>query len=151
MDRLYIAIRANSHVLNVLEIALASVGLLYLSYLIFLASRGELRNPPVRVIDLLVWSQELATSAGQMQKAYEWQIAQWSAFGTAVLAATLGFISAAILEVWKGTQIGGARGIYIVIALGVISSVALYAVCQYRIQMLRAQFLRLYSALVLLS
>jgi threonine/homoserine/homoserine lactone efflux protein len=56
MDRLYIAIRANSHVLNVLEIVLAYVGLLYLLYLSFLASRGGTKEPagardrPVRLV-----------------------------------------------------------------------------------------------------
>jgi hypothetical protein len=151
MDHLVSAIRANSRFLNELETGLAYIGLAYLLYLCFLASRGQLRNPPIRVIDLLLWSQEPATSVGQIQKAYDWHIAQWSAFGTAVLTAILGFISAVILEVWKGTKIAVPRDIYIVTALGIISSIALYAFSQYRIQRLRTQFLRLYSALALLN
>jgi hypothetical protein len=151
MHKLILATRAESEWLNVLEALLVIGGVAYVCFLILLIRRRELVNIPIRLVDLFVWSRDLTTSASQIQKSYDWQIAQWSSFGTAVLTATLGFISAIVLEVWKGTQLAEGKDKYIVIALGLISSLALYAVCQLRIKILRARFVRLYSALVLLS
>jgi hypothetical protein len=147
MHKLILATRAESEWLNVLEALLVIGGVAYVCFLILLIRRRELVNIPIRLVDLFVWSRDLTTSASQIQKSYDWQIAQWSSFGTAVLTATLGFV----LEVWKGTQLAEGKDKYIVIALGLISSLALYAVCQLRIKILRARFVRLYSALVLLS
>jgi hypothetical protein len=123
----------------------------YVVFLILQILRGRVINVPIRVIDLFILSKNLSTSAAQIQKSYDWQITQWSGFGTAVLTATLGFISAAGLDIWKGAQLPHESNTYTVIGIGIVSSLALYALCQYRVARLRARFSVLYGALALLS
>ena len=97
--------------------------------------------------DLVAWSTELETAAQQVQKAYDWRIAQWSAFGNAVLTATLAFVSAAAVEAFKGTIGTHSLG---AVAFGTFSSLLLYWISQLRVTRLRREFLALYGILVLL-
>jgi len=92
-----------------------------------------------------LWSKDHATSSAQVQKLYDWHIAQWSGFGTAVLTATVGFISAVGLETLKTPTIWDKRGTTALVAIGLASSIVLYALTQLRIQRLREVFRDLYS------
>jgi len=95
--------------------------------------------------EIALWSKDHATSSAQVQKLYDWHIAQWSGFGTAVLTATVGFISAVGLETLKTPTIWDKRGTTALVAIGLASSIVLYALTQLRIQRLREVFRDLYS------
>lgn len=133
-------------------------GLVTVWLYIYLVTRGLWRkalpfprHADVTVGDVLRWSQELATSSSQIQKAYEWEIAQWSGFATVVLTATLGFLSATVLEVLKNPSLLLTREAVSLVGLGVVASLALYGLAQYQIDRLRREFVRLYSLLIILK
>ena len=96
--------------------------------------------------DVLIWSEDLSTSTSQIQKLYDWRISQWTGLGTAVLTATLGFISAAIIEIIKDPKIYN-RLLVSVVGLGVAISVAIYGLCQRRVVSLRREFMAFYALL----
>lgn len=127
------------------------------------------------LLDILIWADNPTLSATQLQKSYDWTIAQWSAFATAILTAVLGFISAVIVDMLKGpsvsvsatsgtsttgaspsTATGGTSSVTAaglsrgVIIAGVLAFVALYAFDQFQISRLNAQFIELFSLFALL-
>jgi hypothetical protein len=95
--------------------------------------------------EIALWSKDHATSSAQVQKLYDWHIAQWSGSGTVVLTATVGFISAVTLETLKTPTIWDKRGTAGLVAIGLTSSTVLYLLIQLRIQRLREVFRDLYS------
>lgn len=101
--------------------------------------------------DILSWSQELNISIAQLQKAYDWRIAQWSSAATAFLSATFAFISATVIETFKNPNILSSPDAVIIVMLGSFASIAIYGVCQYQIRRLRREFVRLYSLLNLIA
>lgn len=97
------------------------------------------------VSDLISLSEEISTSADQLQKAYDWTINQWSNFGNALLVATLGFVSACIIEVYKDSI--KVPHIWIALIVGVVLSTTLYMRCQIEIRKLRNEFMSVYALL----
>jgi len=95
--------------------------------------------------DLAVWSRDHPTSSSQIQKTYEWHIAQWAGFGTAVLTGAVGFISAVTLETLKTPTLWDQRGTRALVVCGIASSLLLYFLTQVRITRLRRLFNGLYS------
>jgi len=102
-----------------------------------------LASPLFEFDDVLDWAEEISTSANQLQKAYDWEINQWSTFGNAILAATLAFISACTLEIMKQTL--KSSHVAAIMIAGVVTSIALYVTCRVRIAKLRNEFLLLYT------
>ncbi len=97
--------------------------------------------------DLVVWAEDLEVAAAQIQKAYEWRIAQWSSFGNAVLTGILAFLSAAAIEAFKGSI---NQGCVLAVGAGTFSAFCLYLISQARMNRLRREFLAIYRALALL-
>ena len=79
------------------------------------------------LMEILLWSEDAPTSVSQIQKSFDWAISQWSGFSTAVLVATLGFLSAAVMEFLKGTLVAWRRQFMTLIILGVLSLLATYS------------------------
>jgi hypothetical protein len=102
-----------------------------------------LTPPQFTFDDLLDWADEIETSAEQLQKGYDWRIAQWSAFASAVLTAMLAFLSACVVELFKGTMLW--RHVAAIMMGGTAASIGLYLVSQVRIAKLRKEFLDQYT------
>lgn len=92
-----------------------------------------------------MWVDDVALSTGQIQKAYDWSIAQWSTLGNAILTAVFFLIATGLVETYKKTLqlphfwswVGGIATLYL----------ASYAFCRLRIHRLRCEFLELYTLL----
>jgi uncharacterized membrane protein len=82
-----------------------------------------------------------------LTKAYDWRVSQWSAFSTALLTATLAFISAVVLEYFKDTLYTNVDLKLRVALLGVMASIFVYLMSQKRISLLKEQFLRVCTLL----
>ena len=108
---------------------------------------GFRTGPQITLGDILTWASDSPVAAAQLQKAFDWQIAQWSAFASTVLTATLGFVATVIVENLKGTLSAMDSRQSLIIAGGVSASLALYAFCHYRIGSLRRNFVELYTLL----
>jgi hypothetical protein len=93
--------------------------------------------------NLIAFLKDLPTSAAQLQKAYDWNIAQWSNFGTTLLTATLGFISACLVALYKGE----IRHLTIAMLAGIAAALCLYLKSQIEINKLKNQFVCVYSFL----
>ena len=100
-------------------------------------------SPLFEFDDVLDWAEEIGTSANQLQKAYDWEISQWSTLGNAVLAALLAFLSACTLEIMKQTL--KSSHVAAIMIAGVATSIALYVICRVRIAKLKNEFLLLYT------
>jgi len=98
------------------------------------------------VADIFDMSAQLSTSASQLQKAYDWTISQWSSFANAVLAATLGFISTCVVELYKESF--KKPHLSIAMAAGIGVSLWLYIRCEIKINELRNEFIYLYELLL---
>jgi hypothetical protein len=85
----------------------------------------DARAADVTVGNILTWVRDISTSSSQLQKRYDWEIAQWSSFATAVLSATLGFISAAVIETLKKPDVFTPGGKLPVVAIGIVASLLL--------------------------
>jgi hypothetical protein len=101
-------------------------------------------EPTVR--DLVVWADDVGLSSGQLQKAYEWRIAQWSALSTAILTAVFFLIATALVELYKQTLRLPHFGLWV--GPGVVGYGCSYIFCRWRIQRLRQEFLALYTLLL---
>jgi hypothetical protein len=101
------------------------------------------------VEDLLNWSEDVAASATQLQKAYDWRINQWSNLANALLAATLAFISTCVVEVYKESF--KKPHLSLAVFFGITFSLGLCLWCQIRITRLRNEFVALYSLLAFLA
>ena len=101
-------------------------------------------------MDVILWSEHIPTSAAQVQKSYDWTIAQWSGIAAAALTAILGLLSATIVEMLKGTLVVGRGRLFVAVGAGVSSLLAVCGLCQYEITQLNNDFLTLYAVLALL-
>lgn len=104
-------------------------------------------SPEYYLADLLIWSHKAAESTLNLTKAYDWRVSQWSAFSTALLTATLAFISAVVLEYFKDTLYTNVDLKLRVALLGVMASILVYLMSQKRISLLKEQFLRVCTLL----
>jgi len=104
-------------------------------------------SPEYYLADLLIWSHKAAESMLNLTKAYDWRVSQWSAFSTALLTATLAFISAVVLEYFKDTLYTNVDLKLRVALLGVMASIFVYLMSQKRISLLKEQFLRVCTLL----
>jgi hypothetical protein len=102
------------------------------------------------LMDILRWSQHVETSAAQIQKSYDWKITQWSGLGSAILTATLGFVSAVVVEVLKGTKVLTKADFVLIVVTGAAALLAAYAFTHFQVSALNTEFLRLYNLLALL-
>jgi len=84
------------------------------------------------VYDVLTWADDVNLSIAQVQKAYDWRIAQRAAFANAVLTAIFAFLSSAVIETYKET----------VVYFGI------YLFFRWEIRRLRQEFLALYTLLL---
>jgi hypothetical protein len=95
--------------------------------------------------EIVVWVDEVAVSIGQIQKSYDWSIAQWATLGNAILTAVFVLIATGLVETYKKTLqlphfwswVAGIAMLYL----------ASYAFCRFRIERLRREFLELYTLL----
>jgi hypothetical protein len=95
--------------------------------------------------DLLNFTEDVATSAGQLQKAYDWNISQWSTLGNTLLTATLAFISTCVVELYKESF--KRPDLSVVMLAGALISIGLYLKCQLEIHKLKSEFVYFYSIL----
>jgi hypothetical protein len=102
------------------------------------------------LLDIILWSEDVSISAPQIQKTYDWTIAQWSGIATAALTATLGFLSTVVVETLKGTTLTSAPVFMGAVAIGVGSSVAISAFCHFQMNALNNDFATLYDVLTFL-
>jgi hypothetical protein len=93
--------------------------------------------------NLVSFLKDLPTSAGQLQKAYDWNISQWSNFGTTLLTGTLGFITTCLVAFYKGE----IKHLTITMLVGVAAALCLYLKSQIEINKLKNQFMYWYSLL----
>jgi len=98
------------------------------------------------VYDIVVWADDVGLSSGQVQKAYDWRIAQWGALSNAILTAVFFLFASGLIETYKQTLklphfwswVGSALCLY-----GLC-----YVFCRWRIRQLRREFLTLYTLLL---
>lgn len=96
--------------------------------------------------DVVIWADDVALSSGQMQKAYDWRIAQWATLSNAILTAIFVLIGSALVEIYKrslqlphfGWLAGGTVAVYVLC----------YGFCRWKIRRLRQEFLALYTLLL---
>jgi hypothetical protein len=110
-----------------------------------------LRGIYPRYSELALWLRDFPTSAAQIQKTYDWRIAQWSALGTAVLTTSLGFLSGAALELIKNPALWHTTDELRILSLGFCSSITLYLLVQLRIARLRRTFETIYTIMCVLK
>ena len=104
----------------------------------------RLVQPEYFVGDIFLWSRHAAGAMLNITKAFDWRVTQWSGFATALLAATLAFVSAVVVEYFKGTPLPNLGKVAL---LGVAASILVFVLSQRRIRLLKNQFLRIYSLL----
>jgi hypothetical protein len=104
-------------------------------------------RPEYYIAELLIWSHKAAESMLNLTKAYDWRVSQWSAFSTALITATLAFISAVVLEYFKDTVNTNVELKLRVALLGIVASILVYLMSQKRITLLKEQFLRVCTLL----
>ncbi len=92
------------------------------------------------------WSLAFENASGQIQKAYDWRIAQWSAMATAILTAILAILSGTFLEYHKRATLSPHWGLWLCAAIVVYLSA--YTFCRLEIDRLRREFLALYTLLL---
>lgn len=98
-------------------------------------------------IDQIIrWALEFENASGQIQKAYDWNIAQWSAMATAFLTGLLAVSSNTLLEYYKKTAL--APYWKILLGLNVFVYLCAYVLCRVKIRRLRREFLALYTLLL---
>lgn len=119
----------------------------------FRSPRRRLLNsvPNVSVGDLLRWSQKTSEAMTQVKTMYDWRISQWSTFSTALMTATLAFLSAALIGFLKGEIKLSNHSHVTIIFCGASSSLALYAFCHRSIASLRREFTEIYRILGMLE
>ena len=96
--------------------------------------------------DIASWVADVALSSGQLQKAYDWQIAQWSGLANAIVVSTLALLSSALIESFKDTL--RYPHFWSVVVAGTLAYVCIYVLCRLRIHRLRQEFLALYTLLM---
>jgi hypothetical protein len=97
------------------------------------------------VHEIVVWVDDVALSISQIQKSYDWSIAQWATLGNAILTAVFVLIATGLVETFKKTlQLPHFWSLVSGIALLYLAS---YAFCRLRIERLRREFLVLYTLL----
>ena len=142
----------------ILAIALVGAWLLFLmtiiwpSLTIHLAKAVRkvfgLRNrPQLSVTDFLLWSRHITEAMLAITKTYDWRVSQWSGFATAVLTATLAFISAVVVEYLKDSIYTNVKIKLQVAVLGILASVLVYLTSHRRITLIKNEFLRIYTGL----
>jgi len=147
MNHAFDILQMLSQIVAVLAI-LCSLGYLLYSRL-HLRGRGLFPRARPTVRELMLWSLDFDTSCAQIQKAYDWEIAQWSNMANATLAAMFGFLTPAVIELFKKSiQLAGFG---LTIILGAIVFVTTYIACRLKIERLRSHFLATYSLLVRLK
>ena len=93
------------------------------------------------------WARALDEAGDQIAKVYEWRIAQWSAFASAVLAAVLGFVSAVVVEsVKEGIHLTGWK--LTAVITGLVALILSYCISLQMIERIREEYLQLYSLLL---
>jgi hypothetical protein len=95
---------------------------------------------------MLLWSKDMPNSIAQIQKSYDWTIAQWSGIATATLTAILTLLAGAAVEALKGTVVA-ATPLIVTVIVGVLLFSGGFAMCNYEITMLKNEFLTLYGLL----
>jgi hypothetical protein len=100
-------------------------------------------EPTIR--DLVIWADNVELSSNQLQKAYDWRIAQWATFGNVVLTAIFGLLSSAVIETFKATII--LPDFWSEIGAATLAYSLIYAFCRLRIVTLRQEFMALYTLL----
>ena len=95
-------------------------------------------------------ARDVPLSTAQLQKAYDWEISQWSDFGKAILGASLAFLSGVALETLKQSPTLSSDQT-LLLSSGLAASLFLYAVCYEKTKRLRVEFLQLYRLLLLLK
>ena len=108
---------------------------------------AKLIRPEYYLADLLIWSHKAAEAMLNLTKAYDWRVSQWSAFSTALITATLAFISAVVLEYFKDTLYTNVELKLRIALLGIMASLLVYLMSQKRISPLKEQFLRVCTLL----
>ena len=101
-------------------------------------------EPTVR--DIVLWVDDVTLSSGQVQKTYDWRIAQWGALSNAILTAVFFLLATSLVETYKQTLklphfwwwVGGVSFLY----------GCSYLFCRWRIRRLRQEFLALYTLLL---
>lgn len=127
-----------------------TIVILWVAVLLWSVSLGlhypqKWRHASIR--DIFLWARQFSMSNPQLQKAFDWHIAQWSGVATAVLAATLAFVSSVVIEKIKNPRLVFTGAEVLLIGLGVASSLGVFAFAHYKIVSLRRRFLRLHSIL----
>jgi lipopolysaccharide export LptBFGC system permease protein LptF len=101
-------------------------------------------------IDQIIrWSLAFENASAQIQKAYDWRIAQWSAMATAILTAILAILSSTFLEYYKKTALAPHWGLWLSADIAVF--LCAYTFCRYEIDRLRREFLALYTLLLVIK
>jgi hypothetical protein len=104
-------------------------------------------DPTVR--DLLIWAADPSESAEQLQKAYDWRVAQWSALANTIATAVLGLFTSAFVESYKGTV--AVPGFWEQLGYASMLFALSYLFCRLKIHILRKEFLALYTLLLEIS
>jgi hypothetical protein len=97
------------------------------------------------VHDLVVWMDDVALSAGQIQKAYDWRVAQWSTLSNAILTAIFFLVTTGLVETYKQTL--KLRYFWAWVGAAVLIYGSSYLFCRLRIRKLQREFLALYTLL----
>jgi ABC-type transport system involved in cytochrome c biogenesis permease subunit len=98
------------------------------------------------VHDVITWADNVELSTAQIQKAYDWRIAQWATFANAILTAIFGFLSSALIEAYKETL--KLPHFWSVVGAGTLAYACIYGFCRFRIARLQQEFLALYTLLL---
>ncbi|PYV70491.1 MAG: hypothetical protein DMG97_19155 [Acidobacteria bacterium] len=98
------------------------------------------------VYDVLTWADDVNLSIAQVQKAYDWRIAQRAAFANAVLTAIFAFLSSAVIETYKETL--RIPHFWTLVAIGTVVYFGIYLFFRWEIRRLRQEFLALYTLLL---
>ena len=96
--------------------------------------------------DVVIWADDVTLSSGQIQKAYDWRIAQWGTLANAVLTAVFFLMASALIETYKETLKLPHFWVWVTFATFIYGCI--YALCRFRIKRLRQEFLALYTLLL---
>lgn len=104
-------------------------------------------EPTIR--DIVTWVDDVTLSAGQVQKAYDWRVAQWATFSNAILTAIFALIATALIDTYQET----IKRPHLWWWVGAVSLIYFcsYLFCRWRIRELRREFLALYTLLLELA
>jgi hypothetical protein len=101
------------------------------------------------VSDIVMWVDDVTMSSAQLQKAYDWRIAQWATLSNTILTAVFFLLATALVETYKETFKRPHLWWWVVgISLTYLCS---YLFCRWKIRQLGREFLGLYTLLLELA